>query len=278
MRLGRLLVTSPLLVKWKKFTGIPPKSTNSLYDKNKHMWYKTYSYRLFREAMAQLLPNDNFLPKSHVDWEGHGLYIEAGIIEEFDLDNTLKGVIDALQEKYGFNDNVIKGLIARKKVVGKYPLTSSEYAEQYILIGLVKYDSADCAIFKTNDFKNVVSKETIKAPRHVSSLLFRAVSADWTNVANSSSSSSAVYPLSLYPDVENAAAALGLDVNLLVEKMKLVGPEYAFIDKLSDELELSDEDKNILKKELKNYIDANEYTSLEQELKSADYSLESYKE
>ena len=40
---------------------------------------------------------------------GFGLGIEVGIRKEFDLDNTLKSLIDALQEKYKFNDRQKKG-------------------------------------------------------------------------------------------------------------------------------------------------------------------------
>ena len=96
-----------------KFT---PKSTNNLYfclyiDENKRrIIVKDDWYRDWRAFFTAILP-DGFLPN---DVSNIGLYIEVGIMEEFDVDNTLKGIIDALQFRYGFNDNQLKSLIAKK--------------------------------------------------------------------------------------------------------------------------------------------------------------------
>ena len=256
----------PTLISWKKFCGIPPKSTNNLYEFKKMPWgsdgwRKTYSYRLFRKAMAQLLPDDNFLPNDAAGWQGHGLYIEAGIIEEFDLDNTLKGVIDSLQEKYGFNDNMIRGLIAKKKVVGNYPLPKSQWSKQYILIGLTRYNTPECDIFSQAEFISVPAEEIV-ADAKVSGVLHRAISADWTNVENSSGDKYTVHPLSLYPDVENGARFLNADPEILRLILKTIGPKYgaakeAFEDRCAELGGFQE-----LNKKLMNTINKTEYERL----------------
>ena len=237
----------PKLIRSKKFIGMPPKSTNSLYDKNdKGMWYKTYAYRLFRELMLGLLRKDGFLPSDDGDWRGKGLYIEVGIIKEFDLDNTLKGIIDALQETYGFNDNCINGIIAKKNPVGEFPLTKDEWKSQYIHIGFIEYDNADCDIFEPTDF-NRANYSEIKLPERITNNLFRSVTADWTNVQNSDANKRTVYPINLYPDLEEAAKILNLDVPTLAKMMKEIGAKYKFEKDLLIRLE----NKKITIKELK---------------------------
>ena len=152
--------------------------------------------------MARLIDKtDGFLPR---DMNGYGLYIEAGIIEEFDLDNTLKGVIDALQAAYEFNDNQIKGLICRKVVVGNYPLSKAKWNKQYIKIGLLEYTDPNCEIINPDDISGMEEDEKkIKVSEHLQMLLYRAVASDVTDF-NSKSERKGYYPINLQPDLENA--------------------------------------------------------------------------
>ena len=89
------------------FPGITPKSTNNLF----YWWAdkegiatrarKSRNYTNWRNKFIELLPNNFIAPNS----KNIHLYIEVQIFKEFDLDNTLKAIIDALQIKYKFNDN-----------------------------------------------------------------------------------------------------------------------------------------------------------------------------
>ena len=86
------------------FPGITPKSTNNLF----YQWAdkegpatrarKSKYYKNWRDEFIKLLPNDFIAPNSR---DIH-LYIEVQIFKEFDLDNTLKAIIDALQIRYKF--------------------------------------------------------------------------------------------------------------------------------------------------------------------------------
>lgn len=93
--------------------GLNPVSTNKLYVKFRGGVRKSKEYVDYRHALSRLLP-DNFLPN---DMSKHSILFEMGITKGFDLDNTLKGIIDALQEKYGFNDNQLSHIIAKKIVI-----------------------------------------------------------------------------------------------------------------------------------------------------------------
>lgn len=252
----------PKLLRYRKFTGIPPKSTNNLYTRgDTGMWHKTYSYRLFRKAMTILLKKDGFLPSSEEEWKGHGLYIEAGIIKEFDLDNTLKGIIDALQETYEFNDNLINGIIAKKKPVGTFPLSKSEWSTQYILIGFIEYDNDDCNIFDASDFTNAESTE-ITTPTKIREVLFRSVTEDWTNVKNSRADKKAVYPLQLYPDVEKVAGLLDVTPEKLIKQMKEFGAEYKIEEHICKTMGEDGIDTTKIRRELKNKIKKDEFEKL----------------
>lgn len=101
--------------------GITPKSTNNLFDwflskkqidnikKGDAKWakaakaVKSRQYRNWRKLFIDQLPANFILPNS----SNLHLYIEVGVFKEFDLDNTLKAIIDGLQIKYSFNDNEI---------------------------------------------------------------------------------------------------------------------------------------------------------------------------
>lgn len=265
--------SKPKLIRSKKFVGLPPKSTNSLYDKSENgFWYKTFAYRLFRKAMLGLLEKDGFLPKADKDWQGRGLYIEVGIIKEFDLDNTLKGIIDALQETYEFNDNCINGIIAKKNVVGEFPLTKAEWDTQYILIGFIEYDNLDCDIYEPSDFVGTDSAE-IQIPKQITDVLFRSVTEDWTNVENSAATDRAVYPLNLYPDLEEAAKKLNLDVSKLAQAMKEIGPNYRLEAQLLTKFENNSLKWWQLKNALSNKVKKDEFDKLMESLGAENFQI-----
>ena len=129
------------VLKTIKLNGVTPKSTNNLFtwwksSKNPHFpadrATKNRSYKSWRENFVRLLPN-NFIEKGEKDLS---LYIEVCIFKEFDLDNTLKGIIDALQIKYMFNDNEITYLVCKKVVKGTFD--SQQPNEHYIKISTLE--------------------------------------------------------------------------------------------------------------------------------------------
>ena len=93
--------------------GLNPFSTNNLKTVFRGRIRNSPDYKDWKKAVASLLP-DHFLPDN---LEGFSLGFEMGVIRNFDIDNTLKGIIDCLEEKYGFNDCQIGHLIAHKTVV-----------------------------------------------------------------------------------------------------------------------------------------------------------------
>ena len=99
--------------------GLSPFCTNNLWYTLNLDWpqrkTKTYKYSDWKILLEKKLPI-GFLPSN---MKNYGLGIEVGIREEFDLDNTLKSLIDALQEKYGFNDSEINYLYAKKFITNK---------------------------------------------------------------------------------------------------------------------------------------------------------------
>ena len=120
------------------FPGVTPKSTNNLFywwaDKKGRATRarKSKHYKNWRNEFIKLLPDDFMAPNSR---DIH-LYIEVQIFKEFDLDNTLKAIIDALQIKYKFNDNEIVYLVCKKFVVGTFHSMRPE--EHYIRIRLLE--------------------------------------------------------------------------------------------------------------------------------------------
>jgi Holliday junction resolvase RusA-like endonuclease len=120
------------------FPGVTPKSTNNLFywwaDKKGRATRarKSKHYKNWRNEFIKLLPDDFMAPNSR---DIH-LYIEVQIFKEFDLDNTLKAIIDALQIKYKFNDNEIVYLVCKKFVVGTFHSMQPE--EHYIRIRLLE--------------------------------------------------------------------------------------------------------------------------------------------
>jgi len=85
---------------------IKPMSVNQAWQGRR---YKTPEYKAFRERLQWML-KDYVIPDGSLK-----LTIEFGVSNmAFDVDNGLKPFIDALQDRYDFNDNRITELIARK--------------------------------------------------------------------------------------------------------------------------------------------------------------------
>ena len=99
---------------------INPISTNTVIQKTVSFGRNKKRYQEYRSLLEEwaekvnLLLPDGFLPD---DMTGYGLFFEMGIIRRFDLDNTLKFLIDTLQDRYGFNDSQISYLGVKKTVV-----------------------------------------------------------------------------------------------------------------------------------------------------------------
>ena len=113
--------------------GIKPYSVNRYTNRKKH----TNEYKKWRTIVDNIfsnLPND-FIP---TDIDEFDIGIEVGAYKQFDLDNTLKAYIDALERRYGFNDNKIKRILARKVDVDTN--IDDEYLKIYLL-DKVEYNS-----------------------------------------------------------------------------------------------------------------------------------------
>ena len=152
-------------------SGVTPKSTNNLFT-----WWKdinlpknfpanratkNINYKKWREKFVQLLPSD-FIEKGETDLS---LYIEVCIFKEFDLDNTLKGIIDALQIKYEFNDNEITFLVCKKVVKGTFD--AQQQSEHYIKISTLetfKMDMSESKYIETDISQKDIS--TLDAARN----------------------------------------------------------------------------------------------------------------
>lgn len=133
-----------------RLDGIRAFTTNALYyqyDSGNKV--RSYRYKGWRHIMSHLLP-DAFLPS---DMTGYGLNIYVGVESEFDLDNTLKSLIDALQEKYGFNDNQLSYLRAQKVSSGSRYNKSYDPELDFIEITLlenVELDYTECTRLQPN--------------------------------------------------------------------------------------------------------------------------------
>lgn len=233
----------PKLLKIRTY-HVPPKSTNSLYwPTGKNRLQKSYGYRLFRKIMEKLINrHDGFLPD---DMTGFGLYVEVGICKEFDLDNTLKGVIDALQEAYGFNDNQINGIIASKFVIDDYPLTLAKRREQYVKIGLLELSGKNHNFFTQGDLSNAQVYEDVAPNPATQALLFGSVSTDQIELGKDP-----VYPqkFDIAPDLENAARQYEIDggPDTILKMMRETTKDTKFMDNVAAKL-------GIDKKEVKNF-------------------------
>ena len=90
---------------------IKPLSVNKAWQGRR---YKTDEYKAFEKALLLMLPNIE-IPDGNLR-----LTFEFGFSNKLsDLSNPIKLVEDIFQKKYGFNDNRIFELIAKKKICSK---------------------------------------------------------------------------------------------------------------------------------------------------------------
>lgn len=133
-----------------RLEGIRCFSTNRLYHHfDSRNAVKSWGYKGWRQIIVNHLLPDVFLPS---DMTGYGLCIHVGIPFEFDLDNTLKSLIDALQEKYGFDDNQISYLKAKKVSSGSIDDNTYDPEQDFIEIILlenVEIDFTNCVNFES---------------------------------------------------------------------------------------------------------------------------------
>ena len=116
----------PEIIKSIRINGIRPYSVNRFKDGRIH----SRDYKKWKSLVNNVftrLPH-NFLPSDLTNFD---LGLEIGAYKQFDLDNTLKAYIDALEHRYGFNDNGIKRILAKKVDVD--PDINDEYLKVFLL-------------------------------------------------------------------------------------------------------------------------------------------------
>ena len=90
---------------------IKPMSINQAWQGRR---FKTPAYKAYREQLQWLL-KDCAIPEGDLF-----LVVEFGVSNmSSDTDNLIKPLQDALQDKYGFNDNRIVGILATKTKTAK---------------------------------------------------------------------------------------------------------------------------------------------------------------
>ena len=94
--------------------GLNPISTNRLKTVRNGKIKSNPLYEDWQVLVVTRLPDGFF---DGIDLTKCMLRFTMGITKRFDIDNTLKGFIDVLEEKYGFNDRDIHSLIAKKVVI-----------------------------------------------------------------------------------------------------------------------------------------------------------------
>lgn len=91
---------------------IKPMTVNQAWQGRK---YKTPKYKAWCESISWMLPQTMEVPKGRMM-----LCVTFGVSSKLsDMDNLLKPFIDALQDKYGFNDRQIYAGIVQKEDVPK---------------------------------------------------------------------------------------------------------------------------------------------------------------
>ena len=105
--------------------GIRPYSANRWADSYHARDYK--KWKKVVDSIFEKLPDD-FIPSVSEEVD---LGLEVGCYYQFDLDNTLKAYIDALERRYAFNDNKVKTMLCRKIDVDTRCAT--EYLKVYLL-------------------------------------------------------------------------------------------------------------------------------------------------
>lgn len=90
---------------------INPLSVNQAWQGRR---FKTKEYKAYREHLHLILPKVE-VPDGDI-W----LFVEFGVSNMgFDTDNGIKPFLDALQDKYGFNDRRVTAITAKKTKVKK---------------------------------------------------------------------------------------------------------------------------------------------------------------
>ena len=91
---------------------IKPLSVNAAW---KGQRFKTDDYKLYEQIAALTLPKNVEIPPGDLF-----VHYEFGVSSpNADCDNHVKPFQDILQKRYGFNDRVIMGFSARKRLVPK---------------------------------------------------------------------------------------------------------------------------------------------------------------
>jgi len=104
---------------------IKPLSVNKAWQGKR---YKTPEYKDYRMLLRYTLPDVAPIPKPML------LYVRFYVSSKAsDLDNLLKPFIDALQDKYGFDDKEIYEIHCSKRIVKKGEESITFNFEQYDL-------------------------------------------------------------------------------------------------------------------------------------------------
>lgn len=90
---------------------IKPLSVNCLYKGRR---FRTNEHDTYKRQLAFLLPND-----VKIGLPPYKISIEFGTCKSQDLDNNVKGFLDSLVNKYGFDDRDVYELHLRKVPVKK---------------------------------------------------------------------------------------------------------------------------------------------------------------
>ena len=95
----------------KQKINIRPISINEGYSGKR---YKTPAHRAWHKSVLFLLP------KIPIPIPPYEIYLKFGFSsEKSDFDNCIKFFVDCLQEKYGFNDKLIRRAIIETEIVEK---------------------------------------------------------------------------------------------------------------------------------------------------------------
>jgi Holliday junction resolvase RusA-like endonuclease len=109
-------------------TNIKPMSVNEAWQGKR---YKTKKYKKWREDIIKILPGHFIVPEGRMM-----LCVTFGLSSKnADFDNPLKCFIDALQEKYGFNDRQIY-----VGMIGKVDVKKGQEFIKWQLSDLTAYD------------------------------------------------------------------------------------------------------------------------------------------
>ena len=89
---------------------------------------------------------------------------------------------------------------------------------------------------------------------------------------NSDARKTAVYPMSLYPDIEKAAEYLKVCPEILEKEMRSYGAEYKLDEHLIKKFGNSKRNQESLRENLFNYLKEGDYKIMTARLKNPDFS------